>query len=83
MQRYGCSILGAGPTGLGATLQLHKSGHTDWVLLDANPHPGGLASSYVTGQASPGTSAETRPILTLRLFRRGHARVPGRGWRKP
>ena len=47
MRRNGYLILGAGPTGLGAARQLHKSGCTDWALLEASSDPGGLARSYV------------------------------------
>ncbi len=40
-------ILGAGPTGLGAAYRLQQLGHTDFVLVEASSHPGGLASSVV------------------------------------
>jgi hypothetical protein len=40
-------ILGAGPTGLGAAWRLHELGLDDWVLLEAEAGPGGLASSVV------------------------------------
>lgn len=36
-------ILGAGPTGLGAALQLHKKGIEKWLLVDAQDRPGGMA----------------------------------------
>ena len=40
-------IIGGGPTGLGAAHRLTELGHTDWVLLEAADHFGGLASSVV------------------------------------
>lgn len=40
-------ILGAGPTGLGAAWRLTEMGHRDWLVLEARPHPGGLASSHL------------------------------------
>jgi protoporphyrinogen oxidase len=40
-------ILGGGPCGLGAAWRLAQSGHTDWTLLEAEPHVGGLAASFV------------------------------------
>ncbi len=40
-------IVGAGPTGLGAAWRLHERGHQNWVLYEAAPHAGGLASSVV------------------------------------
>lgn len=40
-------IVGAGPTGLGAAWRLHELGHRSWVVVDAAPHPGGLASSVL------------------------------------
>lgn len=43
-------ILGAGPTGLGAARRLHELGSEDWLLLEASPEPGGLASSFVDEQ---------------------------------
>ncbi|HMP90943.1 MAG TPA: NAD(P)-binding protein [Kiritimatiellia bacterium] len=39
-------IIGAGPTGLGAAWRLHERGVTDWLLIDQNPYPGGLAASF-------------------------------------
>ena len=39
-------IIGAGPTGLGAAWRLHERGITDWLLVDQNPYPGGLAASF-------------------------------------
>lgn len=40
-------ILGAGPTGLGAGLRCQERGVSDFRVLEASDHPGGLASSYV------------------------------------
>ena len=40
-------IIGAGPTGLGAAYRLKKLGYDNFLLLDANPEAGGLASSFV------------------------------------
>lgn len=43
-------IIGAGPTGLGAAWRLHQLGHSDWTLLEAADHPGGLSTSIVDPQ---------------------------------
>jgi protoporphyrinogen oxidase len=40
-------IIGAGPTGLGAAFRLQELGHRAWTLVEADPGPGGLASSVV------------------------------------
>ncbi len=40
-------ILGAGCTGLGAAYRLHELGHADFLVLEQNGYPGGLASSFV------------------------------------
>jgi glycosyltransferase involved in cell wall biosynthesis len=40
-------IIGAGPTGLGAAYRLHELGVGDFVVLEAEATPGGLAASYV------------------------------------
>lgn len=40
-------IIGAGPTGIGAAYRLTELGYTNFLLVDANDHPGGLASSFV------------------------------------
>jgi len=40
-------ILGAGCTGLGAAYRLHELGHTDFVVLEQNAYPGGLATSFI------------------------------------
>jgi len=39
-------ILGAGPTGLGAAYRLHELGHQNFLVLEKNPYPGGLAASF-------------------------------------
>lgn len=39
-------ILGAGCTGLGAAYRLHELGHTDFLVLEQNGYPGGLATSF-------------------------------------
>jgi len=39
-------IIGAGPTGLGAGYRLKELGYKNFVMIDALPHVGGLASSY-------------------------------------
>ncbi len=38
-------VIGAGPTGLGAAIQLERNG-VDWQLFEAEPHFGGLAASF-------------------------------------
>jgi protoporphyrinogen oxidase len=38
-------IIGAGPTGLAAAYRLRELGHTNFMLLEASDHVGGLASS--------------------------------------
>ena len=43
-------ILGAGPTGLGAAFRLLESGFRDFLILEQQPLPGGLASSIVDPQ---------------------------------
>jgi protoporphyrinogen oxidase len=39
-------IIGAGPTGLGAAYRLQQLGYDNWVILEANGHVGGLATSF-------------------------------------
>src|ERR1035437_6250147 len=39
-------IVGAGPTGLGAARQLSVLGHQNWLLLETEGRPGGLARSF-------------------------------------
>lgn len=39
-------ILGAGPTGLGAAYRLHEEGFADWLVLEKNDYPGGLATTF-------------------------------------
>ena len=46
MPSTGYLILGAGPTGLGAAWRLHERGSTDWMLLERESYPGGLAASF-------------------------------------
>jgi protoporphyrinogen oxidase len=43
-------IIGAGPTGLGAAYRLHELGVEDFVVLEAETGPGGLAASYLDAQ---------------------------------
>ena len=38
-------IIGAGPTGLAAAYRLRELGYTNFLLLEASDHVGGLASS--------------------------------------
>ena len=40
-------ILGAGCTGLGAAYRLRELGHTDFLVLEQNGYPGGLAASFL------------------------------------
>lgn len=40
-------IIGAGPTGLGAAYRLHELGHENFLVLEKNSYPGGLAASFV------------------------------------
>ena len=39
-------ILGAGAAGLGAAFRLHELGHRDFLVLEQNEYPGGLAASF-------------------------------------
>ena len=39
-------IIGAGPTGLGAAHRLNELGEKDFIVLEANPHAGGLSASF-------------------------------------
>lgn len=41
------TILGAGPTGLGAAHRLAELGHSDWDVYERTDHVGGLSSSVV------------------------------------
>ena len=43
-------VIGAGPTGIGAAWRLVEHGHQDWLLVEAEDHPGGLASSVRDAQ---------------------------------
>ncbi len=40
-------IIGAGPCGLACARELERLGQSDWLILEASGHPGGLASSVV------------------------------------
>ncbi|GAB7081451.1 protoporphyrinogen/coproporphyrinogen oxidase [Megalodesulfovibrio paquesii] len=39
-------IIGAGPTGLGAGWRLHELGARDFLILEREPHAGGLSASF-------------------------------------
>ncbi|CAG1022279.1 partial 4,4'-diapophytoene desaturase (4,4'-diaponeurosporene-forming), partial [Patescibacteria group bacterium] len=39
-------ILGAGPTGLGATHRLHEIGYENWNIYEKNNYVGGLSASF-------------------------------------
>ena len=41
------TILGAGPTGLGAAHRLAELGHENWTIVERTDHVGGLSSSVV------------------------------------
>ena len=40
-------VIGGGPCGLGAAWRLHQAGQADWLLVESEPQPGGLAASFV------------------------------------
>ncbi|HXJ82118.1 MAG TPA: FAD-dependent oxidoreductase [Candidatus Methylomirabilis sp.] len=40
-------IIGAGPTGIGAAYRLKELRYSNFLLVEASDHPGGLASSFV------------------------------------
>lgn len=40
-------IIGAGPTGLGAAHRLHEVGEKDFLILEKERFPGGLAASFI------------------------------------
>ena len=50
MKSYKYLILGGGPTGLGAATRLHEKGFNDWLLIEAEDHFGGLATSFKDDQ---------------------------------
>ena len=60
-------IVGAGPTGLGAAVRLQQLGHTNWILLEQSPEPGGLASSVIDENGTSFTSPFC-PASYFRLF---------------
>jgi protoporphyrinogen oxidase len=43
-------IIGAGPAGLGAAWRLNELREGDWLLVEKNSRPGGLASSFTDGK---------------------------------
>ncbi len=43
-------IIGAGCTGLGAAYRLHELGHDNFLVLEKNEYPGGLAASFLDSQ---------------------------------
>ncbi len=47
---YRFLILGAGPTGLGAALRLGELGQSDFLVIEAEAGPGGLAASFLDDQ---------------------------------
>lgn len=48
--RHPYIIVGAGPTGLGAARRLTELGIRDFLVLEANDYPGGLAASFQDAQ---------------------------------
>ncbi len=48
--RYRFVIIGAGPTGLGAALRLGELGEDDYLVIEAEDGPGGLAASVLDAQ---------------------------------
>ena len=47
MQSTRILILGAGCAGLGAAYRLHELGHTNFLVVECNSYPGGLAASFI------------------------------------
>lgn len=43
-------IIGAGPCGLGAVHRLHELGEKDWLVIERENFPGGLATSFKDAQ---------------------------------
>lgn len=43
-------VVGAGPTGIAAAWRLAERGHDDWLLVEGEAHPGGLATSVRDAQ---------------------------------
>ena len=58
-------IVGAGPTGLGAAVRMQQLGHTNWILLEKSPEPGGLAGSVIDENGTSFTS----PFFPASYFR--------------
>ena len=48
---YECCLLGAGPAGWGAAIELVKNGVTDILIIDRNKVVGGLARTEQFGNA--------------------------------
>ena len=40
-------VIGAGPCGLGAASRLNELGHDNWLLIERETQPGGLAASFI------------------------------------
>lgn len=59
-------VLGAGPTGLGASTRLQQHGHTDWLLLDQVRARRGAALQVARG---------TRRIASLQQHRQHDAQL--------
>jgi len=84
-------IIGAGPAGLSTAWHLQQLGHTDLVVLEKQPHVGGLAAScspepgwcvdiggHVVFSDRPGYMALVRELTELReLERRAHVHLAG------
>ena len=80
MHRTSLLILGAGPTGLGAAWQLRQLG-TRRLGIDRGKPSSWRTSEFIHGcQGLHLGRRGTCPVLTLSVFRRGDARVPGHGW---
>lgn len=47
-RHVGLVIIGGGPTGLGAASRLTDKGENDWLLVEGDDTPGGLASTDIT-----------------------------------
>jgi len=51
LRSYECCLLGAGPAGWGAAIELVKNGVTDIIIIDRNKVVGGLARTELFGNA--------------------------------